>query len=67
MATDVKLDEVDGTYVVIDSRVVLAQASDFMLDSAEHHTAGGEFRRALVHNQNDGLTINFNGYSAQVN
>ena len=32
MATDVKLDEVDGTFLVLEARVVKAEASDFMLD-----------------------------------
>ena len=61
MATDVKLDEGDGSFLVLDARVVKAVGSDFMLDSAERHKSGGPHRRALVHNQNDGLTVNFNG------
>ena len=61
MATDIRLDEGDGTYLVIDARVVKAAASDFMLDSAERRHGGGPLRRALVHDQNDGLTINFGG------
>jgi hypothetical protein len=61
MTTDVILDQVDGTFVVIEARVLKAQASDFMLDSPERHTGGGPNRRALVHNQQDGLTINFAG------
>jgi hypothetical protein len=61
MATDVRLDEGDGTFLVLDARVVKAVGSDFMLDSAERRKGGGPHRRALVHNQNDGLTVNFNG------
>ena len=61
MATDVKLDQVDGTFLVLEGRVVKSTASDLMLDSSERHKGGGPFRRALVHNQNDGLSINFNG------
>ena len=61
MATDVRLDEGDGTFLVLDARVVKAEASDFMLDSAERRKGGGPNRRALVHDQNDGLTVNFNG------
>ena len=33
MATDIRLDAVDGTFLVLDARVVKAEASDFMLDS----------------------------------
>lgn len=61
MATDVRLDERDGSFLVLDARVVHAASSDFMLDSPERRNGGGPFRRALVHNQADGLTINFNG------
>ncbi|MEP7340893.1 MAG: hypothetical protein ABI977_24390 [Acidobacteriota bacterium] len=61
MATDVRLDDVDGTYVVLDARVVKALGADFMLDSAGRRKSSKPFRRALVHDQNDGLTVNFNG------
>lgn len=61
MATSVKNNQVDGSFLVLEARVVKATASDFMLDAAERRKGGGPFRRALVHNQNDGLTINFNG------
>ena len=60
MATDVRLDEGDGTFLVLAARVVKAEASDFMLDSIERRKGGGPHRRALVHDQEDGLTINFN-------
>ena len=68
MATDVRLDEGDGTFVVLDARVVKVVGSDFMLDSAERRKGGGPpHRRALVHDQNDGLTINFaNDYEGGV-
>jgi hypothetical protein len=59
--TDLKLDAGDGSFVVIDGRVVKATASDFMLDSSSRHRADKPgFRRALVHDQGDGLTINYN-------
>jgi hypothetical protein len=61
MATDVKLDQVDGTYLVLEGRVVKAITSDFMLDSAARHTGATPFRRALVHDYGDGLTVNYNG------
>jgi hypothetical protein len=59
MATDVKLDQVDGSYLVLEGRVVKAAASDFMLDSPERRKGSNPFRRALVHDQSDGLTVNF--------
>jgi len=38
------------------------QGHDFLLDSAQRRKANGPlFRRALVHDQNDGLTLNFAG------
>jgi hypothetical protein len=61
MATDVKLDQRDGTFLELHGRIVKSVSSDFMLDSAERRKGGGPFRRALVHDQNDGLTINFAG------
>jgi len=61
MATDVRLDQVDGTFLELEARVVKAIASDFMLDQPSRRKGGGPHRRALVHDQNDGLTINFNG------
>lgn len=61
MATDIKLDQGDGSFLVLEARVVKAAGSDFMLDSPERHKAGNPFRRAMVHDQSDGLTINFNG------
>jgi hypothetical protein len=59
MATDVKLDQVDGTFLHLEGRVVKAVSSDFMLDSPQRRIAATPFRRALVHDQSDGLTINF--------
>jgi hypothetical protein len=59
--TDVLLDDRDGTYITLDSRVLKSQASDFLLDSPQRHRPDRPgLRRALVHDQNDGLTINFN-------
>jgi hypothetical protein len=40
---------------------LLVQGHDLLLDSAARRRGGGRgFRRALVHDQSDGLTINFN-------
>jgi hypothetical protein len=61
MATDVKLDEgPDGSWVLIESGVLKATATDLMLDSPSRRQRGGRLRRALVHDQADGLTVNFN-------
>ena len=64
MATDIQLDAGDGSVVVVDSRVLKTTASDFMLDApgrrARNDRGAHGLRRALVHDQRDGLTINFN-------
>lgn len=61
MATDVKLDQEDGNFLHLEARVVKAVGSDFMLDSPERRKGANPFRRALVHDQGDGLTVNFAG------
>jgi len=61
MATDIRLGDGDGTFLVLASRVLKAEASDFMLDSPQRRKSTGGMRRALVHDQSDGLTVNFNG------
>jgi hypothetical protein len=61
MSTDVRLDQGDGSFLELDARVVKAVGSDFMLDSPDRRKGGGPFRRALVHDLNDGLTVNFAG------
>lgn len=43
-------------------RVLKVEATDLILDSPGRHTGGtGPNRRASIHDQNDGLTVNFNG------
>ena len=66
--TDVRLDEgSDGSFIVLEGRVVKAAGSDFMLDSPERRIGRNPFRRALVHDQGDGLTVNFaNDYQGGV-
>jgi hypothetical protein len=59
--TDVLLDDIDGSYLTLDSRVVKVVATDLMIDAPERHTGDSQFRRALVHDQSDGLTLNFAG------
>lgn len=62
MATDIRLDEFDGDWVVVNSRVFKLTAIDFSIDSPERRSAGGgSLRRAIVHNAQDGLSINFGG------
>jgi hypothetical protein len=62
MATDIKLDQGDGTWVLVEGTVLKTTAADLMLDSPQRRLpGGGPHRRALVHNTQDGLTINFNG------
>lgn len=63
MASDVKLDEGHPDWVVIEGSVLQARTADFILDSPQRRSAASRapFRRALVHDQRDGLTINYNG------
>ena len=60
MSTDIKLDEVDGNWLVLEGAVVKTTATDLMIDSPGNRSSTSGFRRALVHDQRDGLTINFN-------
>ena len=60
--SDVKLDGgPDGTFLVLEGRAVHAAASDFMLDAPGRRKGPKRFRRALVHDDGDGLSINFDG------
>lgn len=61
MPTDVKLDQVNGNYLVLEADVVKATATDLLLDAPSRRNGGGPLRRALVHDQGDGLTVNFAG------
>ena len=62
MATDVTLDGGDGSFVIVQGRVLKVVGSDLMLDSPERRKEHqSPNRRALVHDSRDGLTINFNG------
>jgi hypothetical protein len=59
--SDIVLD--DGTHeswVTVDAPVLNIKGSDLILEQSAYRTSkGGKFRRALVHDSNDGLTINF--------
>jgi hypothetical protein len=68
MATDITLDDEGGSQVTIQAHGVKAIGSDFLLDDPDRRRPHSpteppqsSFRRALVHDQNDGLTLNFNG------
>jgi hypothetical protein len=62
MATDVKLDQGDGSFVVVEGRVLKVIGSDLILDSpGRRKETQTPNRRALVHDSGDGLTVNFNG------
>jgi hypothetical protein len=62
MPSDIKLnDGSDGNWVTAEASVLNIKGHDLILDSASRRGAhSGGFRRALVHDQSDGLTINFN-------
>jgi hypothetical protein len=62
MDADFKFDLTRSGWAVIEGSVLDAKVSDIILDSpARRGPDGGPFRRALVHDQSDGLTVNFNG------
>lgn len=61
MATDVILDD-DSGEVTVECENLRVRGHDLLLDAPARRRPGGTgFRRALVHDQNDGLTINFSG------
>lgn len=60
MATDVLLDQgSDGSRVVVEARVLEVRGSDVLLDAQERRVDPTGLRRAIVHDQGDGLTLNF--------
>jgi hypothetical protein len=59
MPTDIRLDEEGGDWVIVQSNVLKLTASDVILDAPSRRLSHGGFRRALVHDGSDGLTINF--------
>ncbi|KJK46833.1 hypothetical protein UK23_22400 [Lentzea aerocolonigenes] len=60
MRSDIRLDADKDGWVTIDGAVLNVTASDVILEQKAYRTdKGGEYRRALVHDLNDGLTINF--------
>lgn len=62
MSSDIVLNDGETRdWVTIDGAVLAHRGSDLMVDSAARRTHDHGFRRALVHTQDDGLAINFNG------
>lgn len=61
MPTDIILDNNGGEWITLTAAVVQAAAADFVLDHPGRRASGRGYRRALVHDHHDGLTINFNG------
>lgn len=60
MATDIIMDDEGGNYLTLSAFFVRARAADFMLDHPQRRRPGaGGYRRALVHDPEDGLTINY--------
>ncbi len=60
MATDIKLDQQGGNWVLVEGAVLKCTGTDLMLDSPARRAGnGGDHRRALVHDGGDRLTINF--------
>jgi hypothetical protein len=58
MEADIKL---DANTLSFDGDRVVVTAPDLEVNSAAHRTDGNNLRRALVHDAEDGLTINFGG------
>ena len=62
MTADIRLDDPRSEWVTVQGSALNVAGSDVILDSPARRTAhGGEFRRALVHDERDGLTVNFGG------
>jgi hypothetical protein len=62
MSTDIKLDDGQNQdWVTVQADVLHVQASDVIVDHPSRRVDQSGFRRALVHDQGDSLTINFNG------
>lgn len=58
MSSDIKL---DGDWVVIEGTWIKGQVCDLILDKPDRRIDNNGVRRALVHDFNDGLTINYDG------
>lgn len=56
MQSDIKLDE---TSAVVEGTALVSKTWDIMLDAPDRRQRAEGVRRALVHDFNDGLTLNF--------
>lgn len=54
--TDIRF---DGDWILLEGAVTKSATSDFMLDTAGRRKTNTPYRRALVHDFNDGLTLNW--------
>lgn len=62
MATDIRLDGGDDQNIVdIDCEFLRTSANDVVIDAPKRRSNRTGYRRALIHDHNDGLTINYNG------
>lgn len=58
MQSDIKLQD---NKLIFDSDYAVFHASDIVLDAPARHKGRGTARRALVHDHEDGLTVNYGG------
>lgn len=59
MSTDIILDDVDGNCVTFKSDTLKTTAAEITIDSPARHSTRYGHRRAIVHDTDDGLTLNF--------
>ena len=60
MASDIKFDDEGAEWITLAATALKTSASDFIMDAPGRHTGRPGLRRALVHDQTDGLTLNYN-------
>lgn len=61
MKADVKLGANADDEIHVEARLAKFVTTDVMVDAPERRSSQSGYRRALVHDGGDGLTINFNG------
>lgn len=60
MSTNITLNDRDGHWLTLNAFILHGIAADFMLDHPQRRGAGARgYRRALVHDRGDRLTINY--------
>lgn len=60
MATDIVLDDAGKEWIALEATAIKTTAADLIMDCPLRHKGKPGLRRALVHDQADGLTLNFN-------